>query len=74
MNKKTDHHSRHLTPIRAGGPANHDDAHDTWIEFDDRSPDHSCADFDIDVPVPFALTALGERAITADEAREGGAL
>lgn len=35
---------------------------------------HACSDFDADQPIPFALTAMGERAITAIEAREAGAL
>lgn len=37
-------------------------------------PEHACSDFDADAPIPFALTAMGERAITAIEAREAVAL
>ena len=38
------------------------------------TPEHACSDFDADQPIPFVLTSLGERAITAIEAREAGAL
>lgn len=43
-------------------------------EADTHEPEHACSDFDADAPIPFALTAMGERAITAIEAREAGAL
>ena len=39
-----------------------------------NAPEHACSDFDADAPIPFALTAMGERAITAIEARGAGAL